>query len=270
MSVKVLDSSAYAQSGESLGFLSSRASMTPQNALSRVVARRAAEFDFVLRFRNEVLQNELVPFAKLPGWIRQRASDEQSAFGKWASKQRNYSADCLLWLPPGAVSVDKVPVLPGGILDGARLAAAELARTLLWSEPQAVVFLLCGEIPIVPACITRTSTCDFPALARVTLDVHLSLSPSDVRTIYRRVQHVLMGERKRQRNMTTKHLTLAAFAAENKNGTYRDLKRLWNREHRRWKYLGSDEHFAKDCKRAQDKLLMKGPGPRASLNLGRL
>jgi hypothetical protein len=270
------NSSPPAQSKESPGFLSARAMMTPKNALSRVVASRASEFDFVVAFRADVLDKRLVPFADLPRWIKQRVCEEQPDWLRWLTKERKRkslasSAESLPWFSPGSQWVERVPVTPGGVLDCARTVAMRLAKEVLWSHPQAVVFLLCGEIPVIFASKVTTIVGTFPALTRVTMDVHLSLSSSEIGALYKRIQRVLMKERTRHRNLTPKHLTLAAFAAEHKSGrTYAELKRLWNKKHPRWKYLGSDEHFGRDCKRAQDKLLMKGVAQSGSLNLTRL
>ena len=235
------------------GFLSRRAVNTQKNALSRVLASRAAELEFVVETRKRV--GQLIRFEDVSEWIK----DESSKDPKGAVRGHR-AGKYICWFSKGGQFPEIVPAPPNSVLENIRQSAVRLSELFPWSEPKATVFLLSGEVPSVPAVSIKISGKTlFPASARILMDVEIWQKPSDIGNFFRWIQRKLLLDRKRQRGLTPKHLALAVFASENKhNKTYRELKVIWNRKHPGWGYFKSDEHFAKDCKRAQDKLLMVG------------
>jgi hypothetical protein len=232
------------------GILPTIAPNTRKNALSRVMASRASELEIVVDVRKGI-DGYPVPFANLEGWIK----EEQTKHPLKLARPKELFG----WYSPGSDWPNQIPVPRGSLLEKINSTAIELAKIFPWNRGAASVFLICGETPSIPAVTLQIPGGQLAAAARVTLDVDIWQKPSDVASLFKRVQRRVLKNRKRQRSLSQKHLTLAVFAAENKQGTtYRELKLIWNKRHRVWRYVGSDEHFAKDCKRAQDRLLMDG------------
>jgi hypothetical protein len=242
-------------------FVSRQGAVREDTALSRLVAVEAEKLEFVKEFRGRVLGGTLIEYDTIDTWINERLKEDRTQQSTSVPERHTYLY--MEWVGPNKVDVERVPALPGGTLERVHDVGIRLADRFLWSKAQATGFLLCGSVPRISAIRLSFRRGSMPSLVRIVMDLDPALNPRKIAALYRDAQLSLIAGRQRQRSLTLKHLSLAVFAAENyRDGkTYRELRTVWNRKHRanpRWLYLSSDSHFAKDCKRAQDKLLLTG------------
>jgi hypothetical protein len=142
-----------------------------------------------------------------------------------------------------------------------------LHRLTGWSEAQATVFAVSGEIPLTSqVTVEYAINQEYPALSRVVLAVDPRLSPREVADRFRQVRQELVGPR--HRDITEKHLQLALFAILSATkaepterqgvpvGRERVQERMvrWNAEHPEWAYRDA-RNFSQDAGLATRRLL---------------
>jgi len=115
--------------------------------------------------------------------------------------------------------------------------------------------VLTGVVPIVEgltASIEQRSS--YPAVTRLLLSVDPTVSPDELRTMYAELRTLVLG--RRYRKISDKHLQLAVIAATKDEGqTWKRLMADWNEtQSREWKY-SEPTNFAKDAKRAYEKVV---------------
>ncbi len=92
-----------------------------------------------------------------------------------------------------------------------------------------------------------------PVLSRITLTIDPALSPREVADHYASVRRRFTGRRNRE--ITSKHLRLALFAADKTKGSsFKQRMAAWNDEHPQWSY-SRVTNFARDCAQARRRLL---------------
>ncbi len=102
-----------------------------------------------------------------------------------------------------------VQTYPGRTLDRLRKITEELSRLYRWDQPQAVWFVLTGEVPHVSAIKWDIRPhVSLPLCSRILLEIDPTSTPQDVAEAYRSVRSQEFG---RLRRLSLKHLHLAVF-----------------------------------------------------------
>ncbi|MDI7245864.1 MAG: hypothetical protein QME92_00080 [Bacillota bacterium] len=254
-------------------------------ALAQILAIEASRLPEVIAFREEVLQGRLLKVEEVSGWIR-REAEKQGAGSLWVrlplpdgcrpSSSRGLRwLSCLADLPDDAKStwpvqwdaetlaypgpedkwVERVAVARDGPLGQLkRVADALLRRFPLWQEAQAVAFVLCDAIPMLPKA-RGTLRVSSVAPSRITLELDPRLSAREAAGFYAQLRkEALKGP---DRPMTEKHLRLAVFLAEHPDMAWEALKGQWNRAYPAWAY-SDRRYFARDAKAAWERVTGRG------------
>ncbi len=256
------------------------------NALSRWLARQAAERPDVRAFRDQDLDGKLLEPTQVSEWIESHVetdgtptpsltvtvpeghevefyddgyvgtsppltiSREMPAFGV-------RGPEILVCALPGIYGGITKPVARGGTLDILRGTAASLSDRFEWNESLATLFVLTGLVPPIPrARIRYRFHPGLPTGERVLLDVDSSLSPKQVMDLYRRARTKLpFRQGQRYRSMETKAVALAEFFDTMQEGSWKERMKTWNTEHSdpKWQYT-EVRNFARDCKHAARRL----------------
>ena len=96
------------------------------------------------------------------------------------------------------------------------------------------------------------------ATSRVELTIDPGLSPKQVAVVYQEARRELVGPRHREQS--EKHIVLAQFAAEQKEGEkLAQSMRLWNETYPEWRYKVVT-NFGRDIQHARLRLLQPGRG----------
>lgn len=252
--------------------------ITRRMALSLALAELAEEDSFVQDFRTKVLGDQLMTNEEVESWIQCQAGADgkptrwgpvalaadtvivqsPTGFGisppETVSNVQGVSVNFLAYTSAGGESHRSMPTAVGGVLERLRLLSVRLARQFLWAESQATLFVLTGSIPLVNLVGTRVQfRTQLPVLSRITPMIDPTLSPREVADHYARVRRRFRGRRNRE--ITSKHLRLALFAADKTKGSsYRQRMAAWNDEHSQWSY-SRVTNFARDCAQARRRLL---------------
>lgn len=155
-----------------------------------------------------------------------------------------------------------VRAAPGSVLGHLQKVGSRLARRYPWQEAEAVWFVLTGVPPFVSPATWRVSCRATPLFTRavLTLEVEPWVPPKAVMEGYRRIQERL-GIRK---GVGAKAVALVDFLAQQVRvhqtdmelPSWSELMALWNEAHPEWKYEDL-RHFARDCKAALDRVVMR-------------
>lgn len=213
-------------------------------ALAEILAAEARQLPEVQAFRREVLGGRLLSEEEVPEWITRLIEEEGHKMRE--GKPWEY----LSYTVPKDEWRRVVPIRKGvGKLWQLKTLCRKLCRRYpLWQEAQAVSFVLCDDIPLIPkARIQIQFSSHFPP--RIILNLDPRLSPEEVARIYAHYRAEVRSGR--DRPMSEKHLTLAVFVAENEEpgSTWTSLMKKWNEEHPEWAY--QNRHlFARDARAA--------------------
>lgn len=269
-----------------------------QEVVSRLLAAEAAKDEKVRSFREKVLRGSLMKPQDVHRWIERQAEEdgppslwltvpvptgyEVTSFTTFATTEppltisektpailveKRYLSYLRYGLKYGWEELADdprgwVPTAEGGVLD--RLC--QLSEGLAgygWDEASATNFVLTGEIPVVRSIEIRGSRASgYLTLARISLTVDPALSPREVADHYRRMRgRILKG---RHRELSAKHMCLAAFAAGRPAGEkWREGMAVWNKEYPSWKYK-TETNFGRDCTQAVRRLLHPDYGHKIS------
>jgi hypothetical protein len=129
----------------------------------------------------------------------------------------------------------------------------DLADRYPWLAAQAAVFLLTGIPPVVETISGEIHLAQFRPLSRITLKIDPAISPQEVFEKYSAIRRIIV--KKNQRNLSSKHLHLALFAATCAPGKgLEERKDEWNNAciNEKWKYFRKT-NFARDCAVAKKK-----------------
>jgi len=263
-------------------------------ALSRRLARLAAEEPAIVAFRAEVLGGQLLAPEDVAAWVKSQAeADGESTLylgdvavppghtverGREAGRlrvwvtppltlsketpARSAGGGFLVYAVPGQRAVFRVPVAHGGTLDRLRRLSERLAGSYGWEgdtgKAQAALFVLTGQPPLIPrATITWHIDLGSPVEGRITLDLDPTLGPAAVAKLYwqAREQFPLRRRSHRYRPMTEKHARLAEWA--DKEGSWRERMEGWNRacpEDHADWHYSDPRNFARDVTHAARRL----------------
>jgi hypothetical protein len=123
-----------------------------------------------------------------------------------------------------------------------------------WSEPAAVRFVLCGQMPPYRTATVAIRYGVYVAAAQIEFTVSANLSVKEVGALY---QEVRLSERGAfERVMDEKHLALALFTdqARQSGRGWKNMHKRWNESHPQWRYAtANDPHsrrFALEARRS--------------------
>jgi hypothetical protein len=218
---------------------------------------------------------------EVDGWILARApKDSQSgapvrplAARKLGVVGEGADADCVWALPestasgtpgeaarylwyalPESPGPRALPTEPGGVLDELRLVSEMLARRYGWHVSQAVLFVLTGQIPLVPPIKTELRLIrPLTSGSRVILSIDPDTAPEELAAHFRRARRALRGGA--YRPLSEKHAFLAFFVARRPRRE-RWARRMdaWNAAYPQWRYERVT-NFSRDALQSQRRLV---------------
>ena len=251
--------------------------------LSDLTARQAAAEKGVITFRQQHLTKGLLRLEEVGEWIERKAAEQGPASHYLRipvpdGHELVRSDGRVFTEPPLTISntapaiqveiellsyesaddqwVRRVRVRHGGTLDRLRILGKSLARRFAWHEARATTFVLTDMSP--PLSSLRGGfrmELSQPISSRITMEIDPTLTPEEVAKRYKELRASLIGAR--YRSMGEKHLRLAEFYAGNKpeGTTWASLMERWNHgQVRGWRYTRF-ENFARDCKKAWERLI---------------
>ena len=237
-------------------------------ALVRIRAIEAARDPLVETFRRECLRGRLVKPEQIKDWIEKReaeqgeparyvkrweradgtrvkVSPDLARYGPETRREFGTSSTGVFLRYPGG----SVQVSPDSRLGRLKLIASVLHHRYLWTEEEAVGFLLAGTIPSpFFGCVTIRR---LPGHPRVTIEVDPRVRGSEVLRLYKWTRDP--GTIK-PRSLSEVHMELAVFAAERNDGReWRRVLEEWNevRPHSRYTELSN---FTRDCRQAFERI----------------
>ena len=243
-------------------------------ALSIVMALLAARTDNVREFRSETLGGRLLAATEVESWIKERQGEDGPetvwlrvplSASAWQSMESVDSIPRVLMYEygtekrflryglPGDRWERVVATAVGKTLERLRELSVLLSRHFGWSEAQATLFVLTGDIPFVaPVVVTARRAFPDTALSRINLAVRPDVSPRELLEIYSRVRRQVV--RGRQRDLSEKHLRLALFTATRPGKTWAESMAAWNELQPGWRYK-NERNFRRDCVHAFERML---------------
>ena len=251
--------------------------------LSGLTARQAANEKSVITFRRQYLTGGLLKLEEVVEWITRQATEDGPAStylrvaipDGYELVRRNgrviteplltisnptsvtkVEAELLSYTSPEDQWARWISVKHGGTLDSLRVVSKALARRYTWWEAHATVFVLTGIIPLLSSLRGGVRVAyNQPISSRITMEIDPTLTPEEVAQHYKKLRASLIGAR--YRSMSEKHMRLAEFYRGHKpeGTTWTALMDEWNRsQDRSWGY-SRFETFARDCKRAWERLM---------------
>ena len=251
--------------------------------LSDLTARQAATEESVITFRRQHLSEELLKREEVDEWITRQAAEDGPAsrylrvpvphgyepirrngriFAEPlltisdTSPATQVEIELLSYASPDDQWVRRIPVRHGGTLDRLRVVSKMLARRYTWKEAQASIFVLTDLCPLLSSLRGGIRVAfSQPISSRISMEIDPTLTPEEVAEQYKNLRAPLIGAR--YRSMSEKHLRLAEFYGGHKpeGTTWTALMDKWNRsQDRGWGY-NRFETFARDCKRAWERLM---------------
>jgi hypothetical protein len=186
-------------------------------ALTATSYVEASQLRSVERFRADHLADGLLEVDAVLGWVRSIAAAEGDG-GRGAPT---------LAVPTVGGFTRPQRVTPGGVLDGLRLLAGEVAEAYRWPGGVAdgVAFIVADVVPLTPAVQTSSRG------RWVTMTVHVEAAPDEVAAAYRRARAQVHGSRPRSHDdRTLRAVSFVAFRW-GQRWEWPKLWRRWNEEH---------------------------------------
>ncbi len=251
--------------------------------LSDLTARQAATEKSVITFRQQHLTEGLLKPQEVVEWITRQAMEDGPASrylrvpipDGYELVRRNgriitepllaisettsatqIEMELLSYTSPDDQWIRRLPVKHGGTLDRLRAVSKALARRYTWKEAQATTFVLTDISPLLSSLRGGVRMAfSQPISSRINMEIDPTLTPEEVAERYKKLRAPLIGAR--YRSMSEKHLRLAEFYGGHKpeGTTWTALMDKWNHsQDRDWGY-NRFETFARDCKRAWERLM---------------
>ena len=251
--------------------------------LSDLTAHQAATEKSVVDFRRQHLTEGLLKREEVVEWIKRQAAAEGAASRylrvpipdgyepirrnggilvepvlaiSETSPATQVEMELLSYGSPDDQWVRRVPVKHGGTLDKLKEISESLARRFTWKEAQATTFVLTGMSPLLSSLRGEIRMAfSQPISSRISMEIDPTLTPEEVAEEYKKLRALLIGAR--YRSMSQKHLRLAEFYGGHKpeGTTWTALMNKWNHQQDRgWEY-NRFETFARDCKKAWERLM---------------
>lgn len=223
-----------------------RTTMTREIAVSILVAKLAAQDEWVQTFRKKVLDGERVADDGAQTWILSKGALDGVI-------NIEDFPDQLYFPSPTEDARHSISVVKGGLLDKLRLLSEHLERQFGWDAAQATKFVLTDAPPLVSEITGDFKRREVSGTSRIELSIDPAASPRQVAEYYRLVRNqIVKGRHRRQEE---KHLELAVFDTYRPKGesTAKWLAQ-WNRENPKWQY-DVKTNFLRDKKVARERLL---------------
>jgi hypothetical protein len=223
-------------------------------ACQEILVMRLAKLPAVVSFREEALGGNLIQPDEIDDWICLNGGPgtENLIQCTWHFNIEGHDEE-LFWHD---VELDS----PSGHL-------AVLAKKLVdehylpWEEEEVVTFILTGHRPepyMLNLEIVQSEIMPLGAQIRMTINPRVSIKA--VSQTYTRQRNRLLqleeGSRSKPRPISEKNLRLAVFTEKHRGtGTWDELRRRWNKEHRKWAYSEGDTwNFARAAKVAWERV----------------
>lgn len=216
-------------------------------AISRVLAAKAAAMPEVIEFRANHLPEDLLQPQQQAVWLRRRGL-------KWGYRQE--SEPTISWNQPDHRSPrQRQGAFSGLVLSELCELSGQLSDWYGWSPYASTTFVLCGLCPQIPAWNTTFHLRGpYSAVSRLTLELDPTLTVDQVADIYRktRAQH-LPGVRTRE--LGQESLDHAVFYAETPGLSWSQRHFEWKKQYPAKSHEASTKNFSRDCRRALTNLL---------------
>jgi hypothetical protein len=264
-----------------------KATQGRREAISSALDEIARQGEDVVHFRRTVLNDQLLQFEEVEGWIQEHRSKEEHRNALIVRLNRDSKlhrqngwqldpplsamgpeqieglapVDALAYAKKDSKVAEYVPIGRDGAHRATWRLSNSLARTFRWQEAQATMFLLTDITPLLteavhldpPPMITlpyggfRPLSC----LTRVTLTIDPMMTPREVSQEYGRVRAKLLG--RKPRAQSERHLQLAVFAIKHP-ALDKAAMCEWAQAFPNWKHRRVSL-FARDARVARDRLL---------------
>lgn len=245
-------------------------------ALSLLLAKEAEQREDIRSFRNDVLAGKVIKPEEVESWIQARVPKDPQGEGMYltivAPKGIEFKGFFKLKTPitvtdtlgggwrvlQYAVPDDQwarsvATPASNGDLAQLRFLSEDLAKRYHWNKAQATVFVLTGQVPVIPS--FRWSGNQYPTPRRITLDIDLILSPKELAKRYAEIRQQMGQDKKRHRELSRKHMYLAFFIIQGaESEPWAKRLRAWNAKYPKWKY-GQESNFRRDAGRAIQRIL---------------
>ncbi|MCF6096773.1 hypothetical protein L1766_07150 [Thermovorax subterraneus] len=244
-------------------------------ALSKVIAYKLSQLPLVKQFRRQELKNRLLSLDEMEEWIKETAKrdGQPTLYAKKPIERIEFIGNeikpvlkqedkyivegpILLAFPSKTGWVEHIPINVNGVLGRLKKIAERITKVYcpIWSEAQAVGFILTGKPPIIPKLQYSLSLTSSEGLCWVTLKFDARITPQKLAKEYTKIRKKILGNHHIV-PLTQKHLKLAEFVSENKEGlTWRKLMRKWNEAFPQWAYTNY-RLFCRDANAAIDRIL---------------
>lgn len=205
-----------------------------QEALTVLYGKLAAEQQEVKDFREIVLDNALLKWDEVTGWIEQQTEDEEQkrrqnkqtrayitfplpagtefkedktgfSFDPPLTVQRldvqqgsiEFSVKTVAYTRPNDSCVYRKAAMPGGVLEKLTNLSKRLVKRYGWEDYQATVFILAGVTPQISSAKVRPTTqSDLASANRIELSLDPALTEKEVAAEYRQVRRRLLKKDK--------------------------------------------------------------------------
>lgn len=221
-------------------------------ALTKIFSGMVNRDADVRQFRSDILGGKLLSGSEAADWFQSQAKKEPPPAGGCSCAVR---CPILITIP---LTIYANHVNKKGVLARLQEVSQKISGYGFWTEGQASYFILTGiGHPIAPAKVKIRLGA--PPFNRIVLEVLPHVPGSMVERLYRGARTSLakeLGEKEKHRQLTEKHLALAAFAAETPPPWSMRLRR-WNEAHPKEAYPATTSGkatFARDCRTAYERL----------------
>ncbi|MHB8575053.1 MAG: hypothetical protein ACYDCQ_06945 [Dehalococcoidia bacterium] len=142
-------------------------------------------------------------------------------------------------------------VYPQGVLAALAKLSRELSKLTGWHEGHAATYVLTARYPSLYR-MRIYNTYDSPAEARVLMDIHVSVSPSEVLSVYRQQRKSIMRivRHPKQRRGKRPFHELVFFVDETPDLAWRERLLQWNAKYPAWSYGQRVGNMQRDFKKA--------------------
>jgi hypothetical protein len=256
--------------------------MHPGEVLSALAAKDAEQNPKLLRFRSEVLDNQLVDVSDVANWLHRQAAldgapttwieapvapgDEIHQVEKtstWALVPASRVVWGIVKIGPHDLScLDgeglRVTVLTArdGKLEWLKDLAAHLSAYYGWGPEDAARFILCGVPPQITLLTIAREFNGRSEFGRAGFHIKIDalVSPKKLAEAYRREREQAIPKR-RIRPLSQKHLMLVHFANQQPPKLkIREQLKVWNEQFPQWSYR-QESNFYRDRTKARKRLL---------------
>lgn len=237
-------------------------------SLADIITAEASKIPEVQAFRKRRLRGRLLPLEEWITWLRRRLKKERPERLDAEALQRciQFSLEGMAADYPGEREVSRwlgparFIAEPGGAIEDlvntARIVEDKFKPAI--DLRRAVILVLTGQVWLPKVISEETMNYDYPALARIRLEIDPRVKPRELQEYYAKLRDRALPSRGRvkERVMTPKHLQLAVFAST-ADPPWAEALKQWNDEHPEWEYPNTragQSNFSRDTRRAYERV----------------